>query len=284
MKISNKNINTQVDIDESTLISKKDLKKVFWKSLPFEISWNYVRQDHMGFAYSMTPIIEKLYKKKEDRAEALQRHMEFFNITVYFSTLVLGIVTAMEEQKSKDSNFDTQSINNVKASLMGPLSGIGDSLFLGTLRIIAAGIGASLALNGSVLGAILFLLIYNIPALGLRYFGMMKGYEVGAGLLNQINKSGLMNKITHSTAVLGLMTIGSMIATMVSVKVTLAFGSGDAVTKVQAILDGIMPCLLPLSVTFLIYWLLGKNIKVTYILLGVILVSIILAKFSILAP
>ncbi|NOW05034.1 PTS system mannose/fructose/sorbose family transporter subunit IID [Clostridium beijerinckii] len=284
MKISNKNINTQSDICEDQLITKKDLKKVFWKSLPFEISWNYVRQDHMGFAYSMTPIVEKLYKNKEDRAEALKRHMEFFNITVYFSTLVLGIVTAMEEQKSKDPNFDTQSINNVKASLMGPLSGIGDSLFLGTLRIIAAGIGASLALNGSIFGAILFLLIYNIPAFALRYFGMMKGYEVGAGLLNQIQKSGLMNMITHSTAVLGLMTIGSMIATMVSVKVPLTFGSGDAVTKVQTILDSIMPCLLPLGVTFLIYWLLGKNIKVTYILIGVILISIVLAKFAILAP
>ena len=46
-------------------ITKKDLRKVFWKSLPFEISWNYVRQDHMGFAYSMTPVIEKLYKKKK---------------------------------------------------------------------------------------------------------------------------------------------------------------------------------------------------------------------------
>lgn len=284
MKISKKNINTHSDIGEGQLITKKDLKKVFWKSLPFEISWNYVRQDHMGFAYSMTPIIEKLYKKKEDRVEALQRHMEFFNITVYFSTLVLGIVTAMEEQKSKDPNFDTQSINNVKASLMGPLSGIGDSLFLGTLRIIAAGIGASLALNGSIFGAILFLLIYNIPAFALRYFGMIKGYEVGAGLLNQIQKSGLMNRITHSTAILGLMTIGSMIATMVSVKVPLTFGSGDAVTKVQTILDEIMPCLLPLGVTFLIYWLLGKNIKVTYILLGVILISILLAKFAILAP
>ena len=114
-------------------ITKKDLRNVFWKSLPFEISWNYVRQDHMGFAYSMTPVIEKLYKTKENRKEALERHMEFFNLTVYFSTLVLGIVTAMEERRAKDPNFDTSSINNVKASLMGPLSGIGDSIFLGTL-------------------------------------------------------------------------------------------------------------------------------------------------------
>ena len=53
----------------------------------------------------MTPIIEKLYKTKEDRVEALQRHMEFFNITVYFSTLVLGIVTANGRAQSKRSGI-----------------------------------------------------------------------------------------------------------------------------------------------------------------------------------
>ena len=263
-------------------ITKKDLRKVFWKSLPFEISWNYVRQDHMGFAYSMTPVIEKLYKPKEDRKEALERHMEFFNITVYFSTLVLGIVTAMEEKRAKDPNFDTSSINNVKASLMGPLSGIGDSIFLGTLRIIAAGIGASLCMNGNPFGAILFLLLYNIPAFAVRYIGMMKGYELGTTLLEKIQKSGMMDKVTNMTGIVGLMTIGSMIATMVSVKVPLTFGSGDGVTELQGILDSIMPCLLPVCVTALIYWLLGKNVKTTWILLGIIVVSIICAFFGIL--
>ena len=102
----------EVQAENASVITKKDLRKVFWKSLPFEISWNYVRQDHMGFAYSMTPVLEKLYKTKEDRAEALGRHMEFFNITVYFSTLVLGIVTAMEERRAKDPGFDTSSISN----------------------------------------------------------------------------------------------------------------------------------------------------------------------------
>lgn len=265
-----------------SVITKKDLKKIFWKSLPFEISWNYVRQDHMGFAYSMTPVIEKLYQSKEERAEALKRHMEFFNITVYFSTLVLGITAAMEERRAADPDFDTSSINNVKASLMGPLSGIGDSIFLGTLRIIAAGIGASLAMNGSIMGAVVFLLLYNIPAFAVRYIGMMKGYELGTGLLDRIQKSGLMDKVTNMTGILGLMTIGSMIATMVSVKVPIEFGAGDAVTTLQSILDTIMPCLLPACVTFVIYWLLGKNVKTTYILLGIIAISIICAFLGIL--
>lgn len=275
---------TSYEMKETTnsVITKKDLRKVFWKSMPFEISWNYVRQDHLGFAYSMTPIIEKLYKTKEERAEALERHTEFFNITVYFSTLVLGIATAMEEKRASDPDFDTASINNIKASLMGPLSGIGDSIFLGTLRIIAAGIGASLCMNGNPFGAILFLLLYNIPALLVRYFGMMKGYELGTSLLEKLQKSGLMAKVTNLTGIVGLMTIGSMIATMVSVKVPLTFGSGEGVTELQGILDSIMPCLLPVCVTALIYWLLGKNIKTTWLLLGIIAVSILCAWLGIL--
>ena len=165
---------------------------------------------------------------------------------------------------------------------MGPLSGIGDSIFLGTLRIITAGIGVSLAMNGSPLGAILFLLLYNIPAYALRYVGMMKGYQLGTGLLEKIQKSGMMGKVLDMTGILGLMTIGSMTATMVNLKVALTFGSGDAMTELQTVLDSIMPCLLPAGVTFFIYWLLGKNIKTTQILLGVILISIICARFGIL--
>ena len=267
---------------KTSVITKKDLRKVFWKSLPFEISWNYVRQDHLGFAYSMTPIIEKLYKNEEDRAEALERHIEFFNITVYFSTLVLGIITAMEEKRAENPDFDTQSISNIKASLMGPLSGIGDSIFLGTLRIIAAGIGASICMSGNPIGAVVFLLLYNVPAFLVRYFGAMKGYELGTSLLEKIQKSGLMDKVTNLTGIVGLMTIGSMIATMVSVKVPLTFGTGDGVTKLQGILDSIMPCLLPVCVTAIIYWILGKNVKTTWLLVGIIVVSILLAWMGIL--
>ena len=91
-----------------------------------------------------------------------------------------------------------------------------------------------------------------------------------------------MDKVTNLTGIVGLMTIGSMIATMVSVKVPLTFGTGDGVTKLQGILDSIMPCLLPVCVTALIYWILGKNVKTTWLLVGIIVVSILLAWMGIL--
>ena len=137
-------------------------------------------------------------------------------------------------------------------------------------------------MSGNPIGAVVFLLLYNVPAFLVRYFGVMKGYELGTSLLEKIQKSGLMDKVTNLTGIVGLMTIGSMIATMVSVKVPLTFGTGDGVTELQGILDSIMPCLLPVCVTAIIYWILGKNVKTTWLLVGIIVVSILLAWMGIL--
>lgn len=78
--------------------------------------------------------------------------------------------------------MDPATINAVKVSLMGPLSGIGDSFFWGTFRVIAAGVGISLAQQGSILGPILFLLLFNVPHLIIRYYCTVWGYQLGASL------------------------------------------------------------------------------------------------------
>ena len=178
-------------------ITDKDLRKVFWRSFTLEGSWNYERMAHLGYAYSMIPVLKKLYDKKEDLSRALKRHLEFVNITPQIVTLLLGISTAMEEQNSNDESFDESSISSVKTGLMGPIAGIGDSFFWGTLKIIAAGVGVSLSSQGSILGPILFLLIFNVPHWILRYICMFGGYRLGTGLLSKVEESGLMGKVTY---------------------------------------------------------------------------------------
>ncbi|SCI04527.1 PTS system mannose-specific EIID component [uncultured Clostridium sp.] len=276
----NKNITIQ---DDSTTITKKDLMKVFWRSFTMEWSWNYERQANMSYAYGMMPIIKKLYKTDEERADALKRHLEFFNTTPHISTLILGISTAMEESNSKSDNFDTSSINNVKVGLMGPLAGIGDSFFWGTLRVIATGIGTSLALQGNILGPILFLLVFNIPHILVRYFAMMWGYKLGAGVLDKIQKSGLMESLTYGAAILGLMVIGGMTAEMVTINIPLTIGSGDSAMALADILNGIIPGIMSIGFTGFIYMLLGKNFKTTTILMIIAIIGILGAFFGFLA-
>lgn len=130
-----------------TTITKKELNSVFWRSFTINASFNYERQMNQGYVYSMIPVLKKLYPEKTLLADALKRHSEFFNVTPMVSPFVMGLSTAMEEQGAKDENFDKSSISAVKSALMGPLSGIGDSVFWGTLRPLAAGIACSLAMG-----------------------------------------------------------------------------------------------------------------------------------------
>lgn len=266
----------------SSTITKSDVRRIFLRSMTFEGSWDYERQMYLANAFTMAPIIKKLYTGKEERAEALKRHLEFFNITPYLSTLVLGITTAMEERKARGEAVSGEAVSNVKTSLMGPLSGIGDSLFLTTWRTVTAGIGCSIAMQGNPLGSILFFLLFNIPAQGVRYVCALKGYELGNKLLAKIAQSNIMERLTKYTGVVGMMAVGAMIATMVTVTTPLTYGTGESALAIQGVLDQIMPCLLPVAVTALIYWISSKKVNTAVILIGIVIASILCSAVGLL--
>ncbi len=252
----------------SNLITKKDLMRTFWRSFTAEWSWNYERQMNLGYSFAIRPALEKIYSQKpEQLTTAYQRHLEFYNVTPWLITFPLGISIAMEEQNVVNKDFDESSINDVKIALMGPLSGLGDSFFWGTLRIIATGIGASLAMQGNILGPLLFLLIFNIPAIIARYFGLFIGYNIGASFIEKVQKTGLMDKLSYGASILGLSVVGAMVATMVTLNMPLTIGSGEDEKSLQAIFDGIVPQILPLLFTLFIFLLDRKGLKAHWILL-----------------
>ncbi len=132
----------------------------------------------------------------------------------------------MEEKNSQQKNMDATAIDNVKASLMGPLAGLGDSFFWGTLRLIATGIGTSLALKGNILGPILFLLVFNVPHILVRWCFTRWGYVLGTGVLQRIQKSGMMESLTYGASIIGLMVVGAMTASMIDITIPLPSAPG----------------------------------------------------------
>ena len=242
------------------VITEKELKQVFFGAISMEHTWNYERMMNDGYLYAMLPALKKIYPDPEDFKEACKRHLEFFNTTPHVITLPLGISVAMEEKRAQDmENFDTASISNVKTAIMGPLAGIGDSFFWGTLRILATGVGTSLALQGNILGPILFLLIFNVPAFVMRYLLVFAGYKFGSDFITSAEESGVMDLISKAASILGLTVAGAMTAEMVYLTVPVAIGSGESATTVQSIIDGIIPGLLPLLLTGFVYMLLNKD-------------------------
>ncbi|MEB6038785.1 PTS system mannose/fructose/sorbose family transporter subunit IID [Enterococcus gallinarum] len=254
-------------------IEKKQLKSVFWRSFALQGAFNYERMQNVGYMYAMLPVIKKLYRNKEDQAAAITRHLEIFNTTPAVVPTIMGISAAMEEENANNPAFDVQSINAVKASLMGPLAGIGDSIFWGTVRIIAAGIGVSIAKDGNLFGPLLFLVLYNLPNILVRIFGLKLGYQVGVNSLDRIQKEGLMDKIMAVATIVGLCVVGGMVATMLNITTPLKWNISGAEIVIQDILDQILPKMLPLAFTFGIYKLL-KKASITKITIGIIIFGI----------
>ncbi|WP_342508613.1 PTS system mannose/fructose/sorbose family transporter subunit IID [Sporosarcina sp. FSL K6-2383] len=263
------------DKKKLTKDEKKMMHEIFWNSFMLEASYNYERQQALGFSIGMWPAIKRYYKTKEEQAEALERHMNIFNTTPHVVTTITGVATALEKEASENPSFDKSIINNVKIGLMGPFAGIGDSLFWGTLRIIAVGIGLSLAQQGSILGPILFLLLFNIPHMLVRYYGGVYGYKLGTGIMQQANNSGIMEKISKGATVVGLMVIGAMSASMVKLNSAFVFTVGDQKIPMQDYLDQIFPLLLPLLYTLAMFLLLKKGFKPTTILFITIIFGIV---------
>ena len=263
------------EVKPSPKLTKGDIRGLFFRSLALEANFNFETWQNTGFAFSIIPALKKLYTTKQAMANALKRHLQFFNTSPYGSTLIIGITAAMEEQNSLDADFDEESINSVKLGLMGPLAGVFDSLFWGTFKVIAAGVGASLAIKGNILGPVLFLLIFNVPHLLLRYQLTFIGYNTGTKFLQNLAKNNVMDKLTKGAAILGLMVVGAMPATLMSITTPLSIGAGKSGGTVQGILDQIVPSIIPLGLTFLVYFFVKKNVKTIYLLLGLLVLGFV---------
>jgi PTS system mannose-specific IID component len=264
---------TNVSKDE-----KKMLRKMFWRAFTLYAAITPAKQGASGFCYSMMPFIDHFYKDTKEKKAALVRHMSYFNTTIPMSTFIMGIAASMEKENSKSKDFDANSINAIKSSLMGPLAGIGDSFFWGVLRVIAAGIAVSMGQSGNILAPIVFLLIFNIPAILMRYYGTFLGYTLGSTYIEKIYQSGLIHILTKAASIVGLIMVGGMTSQMVKFQTKISMNmQGTSVLKLQNMLDQIFVGIIPLLITLFCFYLLNKKVSINYLIFGVIGFSILLS-------
>ena len=258
---------------ETKKLTKSDLNSMFIRSNFHQGSWNYERMQALGYCYAMVPIIKRLYTG-EERKQAIKRHLEFFNTQPFVTAPILGVTAAMEEQRANGAEIDDGAINGLKIGLMGPLAGVGDPIFWGTLRPVAAALGASIALTGSILGPILFFLIFNIVRLAIRWIGVSYGYSKGTTIVADM-AGGKLQKLTEGASILGLFIMGALVNRWTSINVPLVVSTitksdgTQAITTVQNILDSLLPGLLPLIFTFICMRLLRNKVSAVWIIFGI---------------
>lgn len=269
--MSDNNFTTSPQIEP---VSKKELRHLFIRSIPVQASQSFDKQIGVGCCYALMKILRRLYPNNADFKEALKRHLQMFNVTPHISTFIFGLVASMEEKNAQSpGSFDVSSINNIKAGLMGPLSGIGDSFYWGTFRVIAAGIGISFASQGNILGPILYFLIYTTLHFIGKYFGTFLGYNIGTDIMTNSGAS-MLEKLSRGASILGLMVVGGMIFNMVNISIPVTIGSGEAALNIQDTLDGLFPGLLSVLITMLVYFLIKKGVKSTTLIVLIFVICV----------
>lgn len=269
---------TDSKVQEKAKVTKKDLRRLFWRTmLGLQMGWNYETMQGLGYCFSIIPILKKLYKTKDEMKKALKLHLQFFNTTPAMTHLIIGSDVAMEEE-SGISNVDT--ITAIKTGLMGPFAGIGDTVFVAIYRTIIFSIASYMALQGTSLG-ILLAVIAAIAIWWVRYEFTIVGYDQGKKIA--LSFASQVKQLTEGAAILGLTVIGALAPSVVKANVPLVFQTGKVTLKVQAMLDNIMPALVPVAIIMLSYWLLGrKKMNATRLILVLLVLGVVLYNLKIL--
>lgn len=260
-------------------LTNSDFFWAFMRSNLFQASWNMERMQGLGFCYGMVPFLKRLYEGDELKA-AIKRHLEFFNTQPFMAAPITGIAAALEEKKAQGADIPNSVISGLKVGMMGPLAGVGDPIFWGTFRPIIAALGASFAMGGSIIGPLLFFIVFNALRLAFRWYGLKYGYAKGTDIVKDLAGNQLQ-KITEGASILGLFVMGALVNKWTSVDIPIVVSQvtnaqGEVVTTtLQMVLDQLMPGLVPLLMTFACMSLLKRKVNAIWIIFGLFAVGII---------
>jgi PTS system galactosamine-specific IID component len=267
-----------VEKEPSIKLTKKDITHLAVRTVFLQSSFNYERMQAGGWLYAMLPIFEKICGKDKARlSQIMKDNLGFINTSPPIVGFLMGLIVSLEE-----NNEDRSLINGIKVALFGPLAGIGDAIYWFTILPIVAGICASFANQGSVLGPIIFFLVY-CGIFIMRIFWTHLGYETGVKAISGLQESS--KTVSKAATVLGVTVIGALIATYVKITVLAKFaiGGGHSIAIQTDFLDKILPNILPLGYTMLMFYLLKKkNINPTLLIVCTFIGAILLSALGVL--
>ncbi|MCE9626983.1 MAG: PTS system mannose/fructose/sorbose family transporter subunit IID [Candidatus Eisenbacteria bacterium] len=193
-------------------ISRMTLFMVGFRAHLLQAVWNFERQQGIGWAFALAPVLERLYPDRATRTERLAEHTAYFNTQPTLASFALGAAARVEEARAAGQG-DAASMARLKSALGSTYAALGDRLFWFTLRPFAAACGVLLALTRpqSMSGALVLWLVYALPHVGLRAMGVLWGYEQGPGVLSGAFRERL-EWVVRVLGVLGCAVLGVVFA------------------------------------------------------------------------
>ncbi|MDL2220266.1 PTS system mannose/fructose/sorbose family transporter subunit IID [Eubacteriales bacterium OttesenSCG-928-N14] len=269
---------------------RKIPKRLLWRCwfmhmVTHQVTQSYDRQYVNSFTCGIAPIIKFLYEGREDAEEqmraALMRTRNYYLCEQSFSSIIFGIIAGMEEQKANGADIDDELIVGTRASLMGPLSGLGDSIHGSTTRQIGIALTLPYCIEGSVLGSLLMLLSINITPPLVAILGMPQGYKMGSQFVLKLLQSGWMHKVADAAGVMSMFIMGAMTAKYVNIATKLVFVSDLSEISIQTMLDNAIPGILPLLAVFTYYLCIRKKIHTNKLIFATMILGVLFSVLGV---
>lgn len=243
-------------------ISKKTLNSSFWRWWYGNLTcFSHEHMQTFGYMWSMLPIIKELYPTHEEQCEKMQTYYPFFNTEPQIGCIVVGITAGLEEARANGADgIDDEMINGIRAGLMGPLAGIGDSLIVGTYIPILLGIALGFAEGGSAIGPIFYIVVWNATSIWFQHYIYFLGYNLGGSAV-ELLVGDRATAFRNAVITMGQVIVGAMAASWVAIStnIVIAQDSTGADITLGSKLDGAFPKLLTCVFVLFCWWLMAKK-------------------------
>lgn len=257
------------------------LRKMFIMSHSVFMNFNMTKMEANCFTNTMAPAIEQVYvDDPEGKREAYLRHQAFFNTHAVALDFIAGLSYALEKDCA-EGKVPGQTIEAIKASLMGPTAGMFDSLFFNCLRVIGAGIAIGLCSQGNIAGTFIFILLYGVTQSILKWFLLKAGYTLGTSFIDSIYNSGLMQVATKAASILGVMMVGCMTATTVGFPLNWTVTIGDTSLVVLDLFESIYPGILSVTIVLIMLAFIKKGVRPIVLIFGLLIFCLLGAAVGI---
>ena len=198
------------------VLKKSDYVKTSLRSYFLQNGFNYGNYQGLGYANVMYPALKKIYKNNEEGLKnTLDDNIEFFNSNPHFLPFITSLHLVMLE-----ADTPTDEIRGIKMALMGPLSGIGDSLSQFCLAPLFSTIAASLAQDGLVAGPLLFFLAMNGILLTIKLLTGLWGYKLGTSVIETLSEK--MGEISKIASMIGVTVISGLAVSFVKLQIPIS--------------------------------------------------------------
>ncbi|WP_368285861.1 PTS system mannose/fructose/sorbose family transporter subunit IID [Enorma massiliensis] len=257
------------------------LRKMFIMSHSVFMNFNMTKMEANCFTNTMAPAIEQVYvDDPEGKREAYLRHQAFFNTHAVALDFIAGLSYALEKDCA-EGKVPGQTIEAIKASLMGPTAGMFDSLFFNCLRVIGAGIAIGLCSQGNIAGTFIFILLYGVTQSILKWFLLKAGYTLGTTFIDSVYNSGLMQVATMAASILGVMMVGCMTATTVGFPLNWTVTIGDTSLVVLDLFESIYPGILSVAIVLIMLAFIKKGVRPIVLIFGLLIFCLLGAAVGI---